>query len=256
MKSNKRLEDYMLEGIKKAYTQTQYFAFDWNVLLKNLREYHITIEVARSIKEMIEKNSSPNLKIVLEANTKLVESNCIEANRIEGDDIFSMYIPDKKIEGKVSRKGFVDITVFEETKNFELQTKYAIEIKSINTSWGGIKKDFERLSELVTKKDIKGNHENTLDGCYQLFVKQTNGVSITQNPEMINNWKSDTKKKIEKYFEKWAIEFGKDVDIAVLDKEITSISQDKIPSELECDFHDLLERTGVVMAYCVKITNK
>jgi hypothetical protein len=251
---NKKIEDYMLEGVRKAYTQTQYFAFDWNVLLKNLREYHITVEVARSLKEMIEKSNGPILKVVLEVQTKLVESNCIEANRIEGNDIFSMYIPDKKIEGKVNRVGFVDITVFEESNITKLETKYAVEIKSINTSWIGIKEDFERLSELVTKVDTTGNHRNTIASCYQLFIRQTNGFTITREPEMINDWKNDTKKSIEKRFKKWAIEFGKDVDISVLEKEITSSSQDQIPSELECDFHDMLERTGVAMAYCVKIT--
>lgn len=250
------IENHLLEGVNTAYKRSQYFCFNWNLLLQSLREYHITIEVANSLKKMLENQGIDNLKVVLEAKTKLVENSCIESNKIIWKDIFSSYIPDKIIEGKISRKGFVDIAIFEELGGLNLYTKHIIEIKSINTSWDGISKDFKRLVEYLLKKDRKGNYANTIESCFLLFIRQTNAISSSQNKDTIEKWKKDNKSLIERKLKNWKKELNAEIKYELFSSSISCCTQEDLPDKLELDYHDVLEKTGISMAYCVKITRE
>ncbi|MCC5924472.1 MAG: hypothetical protein JJT77_11865 [Crocinitomicaceae bacterium] len=250
------IEKHLLKGVETAYKRSQYFCFDWNLLLENLREYHITIETANSLKNMVEEQGIGNLKIVLEAKTKLVENSCIESNKIIWKDVFSSYIPEKFIEGKVSRKGFVDIAIFEEQSDLNLYTKHVIEIKSINTSWDGIRKDFKRLVEYLLKKDNKGNYANTIESCFLLFIRQTNAITSSQNNDAIEKWKKDNMSLIERKLKNWKRELNAEVNYKLYRTGISCCTQEELTDKLELDYHDVLEKTGVSMAYCVKITRE
>jgi len=173
-------------GLRRGYNRKLEFRNKWTAFEGKMTEYLLTVSVANELHDL--RTYGKNTAIELEYPLYQFYNNAFpEAIWTNQDDLFAEHEYLCREYSAEATKERMDITVmFEERINFSknYRSLHGIEIKAINTGYGGVLKDIERLAQsMIENQDVTG--ENSIASCYSAFVKSySNGTRPTLRAEI------------------------------------------------------------------------
>lgn len=268
----------ILKAVQSAYKNAKSWNWETNVLLKKLREYHITISVANFLSQEINHNDDFN--IFIEYPTRKFENYLFEGERYGYGNVFEPYPREISIE--ISRSGFLDIVLMRKTNDiYGLLSEYIIEIKGIipynkilnqetTHQFIVLRKDFIRNFEFLCARDIHQYHSQNLISCFQAFIIESSyntdrTIDIINNDESADLWIINEIDKITETFNKWIPEkFKETYSIQVSYEKIEFVPISRTPiremqenpdptGPADMDIHSVMEATGIALACCVEL---
>lgn len=198
MNYRKEIIDAIHLGLMRGYNRKLEFRNKWIAFEDKMTEYLLTVFVATEL----HKFSCYGKSTAIELEYPLYQfyNNAFpEAIWTNQEELFAEHkYLSREYSAEVTLER-MDITVMYEeqinlTKNY--RSLHGIEVKAINTGYGGVMKDIERLAQsMVENQDVTG--ENSILSCYSAFVKSySNGNRPTLQSE-IDNKKQAIQKRLE-----------------------------------------------------------
>lgn len=243
------------EGLVKGYKQNIFFTQNYSDLQSRVIEYLIVVNIAQTLENLAQQRG---IQINLEYSLNDFYNNAFPSYISTGE----IFATDVKKRGnhspKDSKSKRLDIVLTEENKVAgEIFTSYksfvGIEVKSINQHHKKIKKDVQRLATAMSLVDSVGT--NNIEVCFACFFRRFDNDSTTISKDEIKIKDEFEKKYWKDYFES-------------IEKDYPTLSFELIPTivanlpvenfsytnpEIDYEYSDLLENSGYVSAYIIKI---
>lgn len=253
------VEKLVKEGLVQGYKQNIFFTQNYSDLQSRVIEYLIVVNVAQKLEQFGIQN---NIFINLEYSLNDFYNNAFPSFIFSGEVFAQEHKKRKKHSPSDSKSKRIDIALTQESRLagewFSTQKSLVgIEIKSINQSDKKIIKDIERMAIAINLKDDIA--QNNIKLCFACFFKRFDNDKNTLTSNQILEKTISERKKWEKHFDALKNTYN-ELDFELIDTNIVNLPADEYiinPSDPDsADYEDLIQNTGCVNAYMVKITKK
>lgn len=249
-------ESLIKAGLISGYKQNIIFTQNYSDLQSRLIEYLIVVNIAQSLQDFCLQNL---IQVNLEYPLNNFYNNAFPSFIFEGDVLALEYKERKNHTPLNSKTKRLDIVLSKDTKSVKewfLSNKplFGIEVKSINISKKKIKKDIDRLATAMSLTDSVGY--NSIQACFVCFFRRFDNDSTTISKNEILKKTKNEKDKWVKYLYEKKIHFS-GLDLDLIDINIVNLPVEDFKQadpELNYDHSDVLENTGFINAYMIKIT--
>ncbi|MFA8299702.1 MAG: hypothetical protein ACEPOV_06050 [Hyphomicrobiales bacterium] len=188
------IKNSIKEGMEKGYNENISLRSSYDNLIKEIREYLLTVNVAQKLLKWKEKNQKHYYKINLEYNLKDFYNNAFsESKPIETASIFDFgWISREKHSPTNNNNKKIDIVITKDSTSYlgfeGVNSIIGIEIKGINKNKKDIIADAERLINAMINKDSVG--ENKIQYCFCSFLDMLNTENTIQDSSLISKYKN------------------------------------------------------------------
>lgn len=252
------IEESIEKGLVQGYKQNIFFTQNYSELQSRVIEYLIVVNVAQALEALaVRYRLQINLEYALNDFYNNAFPSVISSTGIFATDLVrrnNHSPPDSK-----SRR--LDIVITEESRvtgEFfsSFKSFIGIEVKGINQNTKKIEKDIERLAKAMISVDSTG--ENNIKLCCACFFRRFDKDTTTIS-------KVEILHKIEEEEKRWKAFFTKiESNYQILNFELVPVVIANLPVEdfrfnnpaLEYDYSDVLENTGFISAYIIRMTKK
>lgn len=250
------IENLIKKGLVKGYKQNIFFTQNYSDLQSRVIEYLIVVNIAQELEHYAIQN---NIQINLEYPLNDFYNNAFPSVITTGK-IFGKNLKRRKNHAPADSKSKrLDIVL---TRDNKIEGEYfssikslmGLEVKSINQPNKKIKKDIERMSTAMNLQDDISS--NNIVCCFSCFFKRFDSDSTTISKQEIIKKTGQEKAKWEAHFKKVEDKFPK-LKFELNDTNIVNLPVDDFKyesPEIDYDYEDLLEKSGFINAYMVKIT--
>lgn len=250
------IENLIKEGLIKGYKQNLFFTQNYSDLQSRVIEYLIVVNIAQELEHYAFQNY---IQVNLEYSLNDFYNNAFPSVITTGK-IFAQDLKHRKNHTPIDSKSKrIDIALTKDVKIegeliSSIKSFVGIEVKSINQPNKKIKKDIERMATAMNLQDDISS--NNIACCFSCFFKRFDNDSTTISKQDIIKKSGQEKAKWEAYFKKVEDRFPK-LKFKLLDTNIVNLPVDDFKyesPELDYNYEDLLEKSGFINAYIVKIT--
>lgn len=250
------IENLVKNGLVKGYRQNIFFTQNYSDLQSRVIEYLIVVNIAQELEHYAFQNY---IQVNLEYSLNDFYNNSFPSVITTGK-IFAQDLKHRKNHTPIDSKSKrIDIALTKDVKIegeliSSIKSFVGIEVKSINQPNKKIKKDIERMATAMNLQDDIGS--NNIACCFSCFFKRFDSDSTTISKQEIVKKTAQEKAKWEAHFKKVEDRFPK-LNFELLDTNIVNLPVDDFKyesPEIDYDYEDLLEKTGFINAYMVKIT--
>lgn len=250
-----KIEELIKEGLIQGYEENLFFTQNYSNLQSRIIEYLIVVNIAQRLKHFgIEKGIQINLEYALNDFYNNAFPKTTSTSKKFATDLKRR----KKHSPEDSKAKRLDIVLTKKNKAdgeffSSLKSIVGIEVKSINQDEKNIKKDIERLTKAMALVDDVG--KNNIQGCFACFFrrfdKDTTTISKTKITEKIveneNKW-SEYFAEIKKNYAQLNFKL---IPIVIANLPLENF---KYNPEIDYDYSDVIENSGYVCVYMIKIT--
>lgn len=252
------VEELVKVGLVQGYKQNIFFTQNYSDLQSRVIEYLIVVNVAQKLEQFGIQN---NIFINLEYSLNDFYNNAFPSFIFAGEVFAQEHKKRKKHSPKDSKSKRIDIALTQESRlageRFSSQKSLVgIEIKSINQSDKKIKSDIDRMAKAINLKDEIGN--NNIQACFACFFKRFDNDNTTLTKVEILEKTDAEKIKWKRHFDDIKYTYP-NLLFELIDTSIVNMPAEEFNVSSygdDADYQDLLDNTGCINAYMVKITRK
>jgi hypothetical protein len=240
-------------GLLKGYKENLLFLYDFNSLVRNVREYLLTVNVAQELYKIANGH-----KIKLEYPIKKFYNNAFTEATLKGDIFDLQFVSrSKNLSPKKTESSKIDIAIcYDSNEGFlseKERSKVGIELKGINSSVNLIKKDLIRLCNAMILTDKIS--ENSIVFCISGFIRRFDKDEKIIDEQFISFSKSKENEKWKKVFNDLGKTYN-NLNFSIKEFDIERTTYEMIEAghkAMESDYYDIAIETGSVVGYIILI---
>lgn len=250
------VESLIKAGLIKGYKQNTLFTQNYSGLQDRVIEYLIVVNIAQQLETFCLRNY---IQVNLEYPLNSFYNNAFPSFTISGKILEQDFKNRKNHSPEDSKSKRLDIVLTQDKKAdnewfYSVKSIAGIEVKSINQPLRKIKKDIRRLAKAMNLKDEISH--NYIEVCFSCFFRrfEKNTTSITK--KTIERKTIKEREKWESYFQTLKTKFT-DINFELIEINIINLPVEdyhQADPEIDSDYSDVVENTGFINAYMVKIT--
>lgn len=245
-------------GLTKGYKQNLFLLSSYSDFIEQVREYLLTVNVAQ---QLLEWNDKHNYKIQLEYPILQFYNNAFLAHALEIEDIFNMVLIQRQNghspTDKLNQKIDIAITQEQTSNAFSQErTLCGIELKAINKNDNEVINDAKRMSNAMMLTDKIST--NSIEFCFCGFLRRFDKGEEMVTDAFIHSKIRDEQNRWDAICNRLATEFPtlifsvEKFDIINTSLELVA----EIHKQMESDFSEVANATGIIVGYIMSIMRK